>query len=183
MEAELSQQQNGAWKPTAFFSRKRTPTHQRCSTFDRELLAIYSAIQHFRYFLEGRTFTVFTDHKPLAPVPDQELLIASASAAPTVDLAQMAAAQQTDPNVSELCSKPGALQLRNITLDGTHILCDVSTGRPRPVVPPSWTKNVFDALHSLCHPGPKPTTQAISARNIWPGLKKDVKNMVRACHE
>ncbi|GFX86826.1 transposon Tf2-11 polyprotein [Trichonephila clavipes] len=32
---------------------------------DRELLAIYSAIRHFRYMLEARDFTVFTDHKPL----------------------------------------------------------------------------------------------------------------------
>ncbi|GFV44691.1 retrovirus-related Pol polyprotein from transposon 17.6 [Trichonephila clavipes] len=33
--------------------------------YDRELLAIYSAIRHFRYMLEARDFTVFTDHKPL----------------------------------------------------------------------------------------------------------------------
>ncbi|GFY27528.1 retrovirus-related Pol polyprotein from transposon 17.6 [Trichonephila clavipes] len=35
------------------------------SAYDRELLAIYSAIRHFRYMLEARDFTVFTDHKPL----------------------------------------------------------------------------------------------------------------------
>ncbi|RUS71885.1 hypothetical protein EGW08_020359 [Elysia chlorotica] len=63
--AELSQKHHGAWRPIAFFSRKLTPTQSRCSTFDRELLAIYSAIQHFRLFLEGRPFSVFTDHKPL----------------------------------------------------------------------------------------------------------------------
>nr|VZI50094.1 unnamed protein product [Spirometra erinaceieuropaei] len=37
----------------------------RNSTFGRELLAIYLAVKHFRHFLEGRDFTVFTDHKPL----------------------------------------------------------------------------------------------------------------------
>lgn len=31
----------------------------------RELLAIYSSIQHFRHFLEGCHFTMYTDHKPL----------------------------------------------------------------------------------------------------------------------
>ncbi|GFS86008.1 gag-pol polyprotein [Trichonephila clavipes] len=35
------------------------------NAYDRELLAIYSAIRHFRYMLEARDFTVFTDHKPL----------------------------------------------------------------------------------------------------------------------
>ena len=30
-----------------------------------ELLAAYSAVKHFRFLLEGRNFTLFTDHKPL----------------------------------------------------------------------------------------------------------------------
>ncbi len=37
----------------------------RYSTFDRELLAIYLAVKHFRYFLEGRQFHIWMDHKPL----------------------------------------------------------------------------------------------------------------------
>ncbi len=34
-------------------------------TFDRELLAAFLSVKHFRFFLEGRPFTLFTDHKPL----------------------------------------------------------------------------------------------------------------------
>ncbi len=49
----------------SFFSRKLKPAEKRYSTFDRELLAVYLAIKHFRYFLEGCTFHVATDHKPL----------------------------------------------------------------------------------------------------------------------
>ena len=41
------------------------PTETHYSTFDRELLAVYRAIKHFRHFLEGRHFHVLTDHKPL----------------------------------------------------------------------------------------------------------------------
>ncbi len=41
------------------------PAETRYSTYDRELLAIYLSIQHFRYFLEDRDFHVLTDHKPL----------------------------------------------------------------------------------------------------------------------
>ncbi|GFT36687.1 retrovirus-related Pol polyprotein from transposon 17.6 [Trichonephila clavipes] len=49
----------------AFFSRKLTSSEKSYSAYDRELLAIYSAIRHFRYMLEARDFTMFTDHKPL----------------------------------------------------------------------------------------------------------------------
>ena len=38
---------------------------KKYSTFDRELLAVFLAIKHFRHVLEGRRFSVLTDHKPL----------------------------------------------------------------------------------------------------------------------
>ena len=63
--AVLQQHINGIWRPISFFSRKMTPAETRYSTFDRELLAVYLAIKHFRHFLEGRPFHVLTDHKPL----------------------------------------------------------------------------------------------------------------------
>ena len=50
---------------SSFYSHSFSLTQSRYSTFDRELFAIYLAIKHFRYFIEGRTFTVFTDHAPL----------------------------------------------------------------------------------------------------------------------
>jgi hypothetical protein len=34
-------------------------------TFDRGLLAAFQAVKHFRFFLEGRPFKLFTDHKLL----------------------------------------------------------------------------------------------------------------------
>ncbi|GBN39220.1 Transposon Tf2-6 polyprotein, partial [Araneus ventricosus] len=49
----------------AFFSRKLTPAESRYSTYDREILAVYSSVKHFRHFLEGRDFIIYTDHKPL----------------------------------------------------------------------------------------------------------------------
>ena len=53
---------NGTWKPLAFFSRKLDKAQKSYSTFDWELLAMYSAIKHFAYFLEGRKFHIYTDH-------------------------------------------------------------------------------------------------------------------------
>ena len=63
--AVLQQHISDTWKPISFFSRKLTPAETRYSTFDRELLAVYLGIKHFRHFLEGRSFHVLTDHKPL----------------------------------------------------------------------------------------------------------------------
>ncbi|BHF81006.1 hypothetical protein SprV_0702413500 [Sparganum proliferum] len=51
--------------PLAFFSKKLSKAESRYSTFGRELLAAYLAVRHFRHLLEGREFTIFTDHKPL----------------------------------------------------------------------------------------------------------------------
>ncbi|XP_059814618.1 uncharacterized protein LOC132386387 [Hypanus sabinus] len=44
----------GRWQPLAFFSKHLRPPELKYSAFDRELLALYLAIRHFRYFLEGR---------------------------------------------------------------------------------------------------------------------------------
>ncbi|MFN9906526.1 MAG: Ty3/Gypsy family RNase HI domain-containing protein, partial [bacterium] len=61
----LQQQVGKDWKPLAFFSKKLAPAEVKYSTFDRELLAAYATIRHFRFLLEGRQFQLLTDHKPL----------------------------------------------------------------------------------------------------------------------
>ena len=61
----LQQFVSGTWRPIAFFSRRLQPAETRYSTFGRELLAVYLAIKHFRHMVEGRVFSVWTDHKPL----------------------------------------------------------------------------------------------------------------------
>ena len=63
--AVLQQHIKGSWHPIFFFSKRMTSTEKRYSTFDSDVLAVYLAIKHFRHFLEGREFHVFTDHKPL----------------------------------------------------------------------------------------------------------------------
>ncbi|GFS39166.1 transposon Tf2-6 polyprotein [Trichonephila inaurata madagascariensis] len=52
-------------QPIAFFSRKLSATETKYSTYDREPLAIYLAIKHFKHQLEGHNFIIFTDHHPL----------------------------------------------------------------------------------------------------------------------
>ncbi|CAB0032310.1 unnamed protein product [Trichogramma brassicae] len=60
------------WTPLVFFSQKLSPTQQRYSTYDRELLAIFEAIKYFQRILEGRSFTIMTDHRPLSFALEQK---------------------------------------------------------------------------------------------------------------
>ena len=52
-------------RPLEYFSVAFSDAQKRYSTFDKEMLASYLAVHHFTYFLEGRPFTLYTDHKPL----------------------------------------------------------------------------------------------------------------------
>ncbi len=61
----LQQWERGGWRPLAFFSKKLAAAQAKYSAFDRELLAAYMAVRHFRFVLEGRQFVLFTDHRPL----------------------------------------------------------------------------------------------------------------------
>lgn len=64
--AVLQQKIDNVWKPLAFFSKTMSATQRRYSVYDRELLAIYAAVKHFRRLIEGCDVTIYTDHKPLA---------------------------------------------------------------------------------------------------------------------
>jgi hypothetical protein len=62
----------GHWQPLGFFSTKLDSIQQRYSAFDRELLAVFSTIRHFRCMLEGHQFTSLPrvramDSMPAAP--------------------------------------------------------------------------------------------------------------------
>ena len=63
--ALLQQTYNNITSPIAFFSKKLDPTQRRYSVFGRELLGIFLAIKHFRTFITGQPFQVYTDHKPI----------------------------------------------------------------------------------------------------------------------
>ena len=72
-----------------------------------------------------------------------------------IDYNSMATAQQQDAEVQAYRTATSSLQLENIPFgtQGVTLLCDTSTGRPRPIlVPASWRRHVFDVIHGLSHP-------------------------------
>ena len=63
----LEQEGPNGWEPLAFYSAKLTDTQQGWVPYDRELLASFKSIRHFRPMVEGRPFTLYSDHQSLTP--------------------------------------------------------------------------------------------------------------------
>ncbi|BHF67662.1 hypothetical protein SprV_0301069000 [Sparganum proliferum] len=218
VDAVLHQQVNNQLQPLAFFSQKLQPARTHYSTFSRELLAIYLAIRHLRHLLEGRDFSVHTDHKPLAYdlkakldrysprevrhpdyisqftadiryVRGSDNVVADALSRPDInthifdfDLAKLADLQTADESIADLRTST-TLQLRDAPLPASPgtILCDWSTGTPRPVVPLPYRKVVFDHFHFLFHPGIRAERKLIAARFVWPKMNSDIALWTKQC--
>ena len=65
MGAVLSQVQNGEERVIAYASQTLSHTQQNYCTTKKELLAVVTFVEHFRYYLYGRPFTIRTDHASL----------------------------------------------------------------------------------------------------------------------
>ena len=182
--AVLQQQYQQQLQPLAYFSRQLKPAEQRYSTFGRELLAMYLAVKHFQYSLEGRQFVIYTDHRPLTFAlrlkPDKyspretrhldfvsqftndirhisgeqnaaenalsRLPINSLFSPSDIDFRQMALNQ---PRLDTLdLSSPEFATCKftypPVTSADTQIICDSSTDAPRPLVPMTHRRVVFD---------------------------------------
>ncbi|GFS46366.1 transposon Tf2-9 polyprotein [Nephila pilipes] len=66
----LAQYHENMWQPLAFLSMKLAASQKKWSTYDRELLAIYTMVKRFRHMSEGREFVIYTDQKPLCLEPN-----------------------------------------------------------------------------------------------------------------
>ena len=63
----LEQRGPQGWEPLAFYSSKLKPNEQMWPPYDRELLGAFKGIRHFKEMVEGRPFTLYTDHQSLIP--------------------------------------------------------------------------------------------------------------------
>ena len=63
----LEQRGPKGWEPIAFYSSKLEPHQRNWPPYDRELLGCFKSVRHFKHMLEGRKFTLYTDHASLVP--------------------------------------------------------------------------------------------------------------------
>ncbi|XP_067949977.1 uncharacterized protein [Watersipora subatra] len=64
----LQYNEEGAWQPVEYASRKMTETEGRYAMVEKEALATTWACEKFDYYLVGRKFEIETDHKPLIAI-------------------------------------------------------------------------------------------------------------------
>ncbi|GFY54543.1 hypothetical protein TNIN_441431 [Trichonephila inaurata madagascariensis] len=102
---------------------------------------------------------------------------------PPVDLKAIAEAQKGETELLDLQTIDNSLKLEKIEVPGSDValICDTSMSRPRPFVPASERRRVFNALHGLSHPGSRATDRLISTRFLWSRFLSDCRNWARAC--
>ena len=108
--------------------------------------------------------------------PDSPLGVHSVRVDP-IDLQAIARAQESDPDIATYSDRLEAFSIG----PRLYIRCDVSTPHPRPYLPETERRSVFDALHSLAHPGVKGSRRLIKSRYFWPNMDAEIKTWAEQC--
>ena len=101
-----------------------------------------------------------------------------------IDYVAMAVQQKTDCSIKRIISDPeSALHVIRYQLPDSNecLLVDVSTGKPRPLVPAVLARTIFDLNHELSHAGVKAMRRLICERFVWSGMSKDIRQWTRTC--
>ncbi len=102
-----------------------------------------------------------------------------------INFEDMVQHQAADCELQESSENPDRTTLKlekvSLTFSGTTLLCDVSTGSYRPIVPSSMHRLVFDKLHSMSHPGINATQRLLTSQFVWPHVKRDVERWSKEC--
>ncbi|GFT13512.1 retrovirus-related Pol polyprotein from transposon 412 [Trichonephila clavipes] len=133
--------------------------------------------------LEGRTFVIYTDQKPLTYAFQQHSEKCSPRQLRHLDFISQFSTdirytKGSDNTVADALSR---IEIDEISPTDVTLYCDMSQKQPRPFVPKSMRQLIFKALHFFSHPGISASIDLIAKRFVWPGMRKDIKIMVRSC--
>ncbi len=98
------------------------------------------------------------------------------------DFEELALAQLSCPEVLA-AGVTDSLIPKEVKKNGHSLICDVSNGRMRPIVPESERRRIFQAIHGIAHPGVRATRRLLAARFTWRGLSSDVTKWCRECED
>ncbi len=74
-----------------------------------------------------------------------------------------------------------SLQLQHVDMQGEKVVCDISTGQPRLLIPVADRRDVFRAIHELAHAGIRATRRMMAAWVVWRGMASDEAAWCRDC--
>ncbi|KRZ04692.1 Retrovirus-related Pol polyprotein from transposon [Trichinella zimbabwensis] len=184
----------GRWSPLAFFSSRFQPRRQFTVLTDHKL--IVQAVQRgtgshnpreVRQLGYITSFTSDVRHIKGAENAVADLLSRASVGSLSVvldsaNVQQLAGAQQTDPELSDV-RRSSSLLLRRIKLHGTDVVlwCDTSHGKTRPTNPQPLRGKVFTTLHGLSHPSIRGSRRLVLQNYVWPGMNKDVARWTGSC--
>ena len=96
--------------------------------------------------------------------------------------AAMARQQATATGVQRLVAESN-LQIARCELPGVdeQLIVDMSTGKPRPLLPASWTRRIVYINHDLAHAGARAMCRQICDRFVWHGMSRDIRYWTRTC--
>ena len=98
-----------------------------------------------------------------------------------IDFRAVAEAQARDPEAPAYKTSITGLKWKEIDMDGIKLLCDVSTGKPRPLLPQQFRRPAFDTVHGLGHPSIRTTVKAMKSKYVWHGIGRDVALWAKTC--
>lgn len=101
-----------------------------------------------------------------------------------IDVDKLSDAQFCDEELLRMLeSSTSGFNLQYIPLkNGTKsIICDTSTGKMRPCLPPSFRREAFERIHNLSHPGTRATCNIMTDKFVWPNIKAQVREWKRSC--
>lgn len=103
---------------------------------------------------------------------------------PALNYEELARSHNKDKSLHDyLTNSNPSLQLKKIILPttSTSIHCDTSTGKPRPFVTAPLRRLVFIMIHNLNHHGIRSTYKSLSARFVWPSMRKYCTIWAKTC--
>lgn len=100
-----------------------------------------------------------------------------------IDYEEIATVQEEDPETAAYRTAITSLRWKDANFGDRDrtILCDVSTGRPRPLIPKLFRRKIFDIVHGLSHLSRRSTAYLMKEKFIWHGMNKDIRQWTRCC--
>ncbi|GFT27181.1 pro-Pol polyprotein [Nephila pilipes] len=100
-----------------------------------------------------------------------------------LDYKMIAQEQINYPELEQLLKSNTSLKLQNhyFPLEDIHFICDMSTNQPRSIIPKTFRQIIFENVHFLSNPSTSDTSNLIFKQFIWPKMKSNIRDRVRAC--